>query len=504
MFKKIASNTISQVLSKAGTAIISIFLISLLTNFLTVEMYGLYSKVYNYTWIFVFLADLWLYAIAIREISANKKDSQKIVGNIMSLRLILWVVILFLSLLIAYFLPWYNSKIALISIFIASIFTIFQLLNSSIMALMQANMKIEFSLFSTVFWKFLNLVLVFLIVYFIFNIDYYKSSNITNDLPFIFIFLAWVIWVFINTLMNYFYASKIVKIRFEFDFDYIKHIFKISLPYWLALFLSVIYFKVDVILISLIEWPKMWDLSIALYSLPMKIIEVIMVVWGFYMTSVLPALTKCFKHDLKKDLKKLISFSFKILFSVSIFIFSLWILLRDYLIEIIANKDYLITPHQYNSSQAFLVVFAVVVFYFISLVFIYFLIASNNQNRLLKINIFVTLFNIIWNIILIPSFSFMWAWVVTLISQIILMILCWYYTKKIIDFKLPYTFIFENLIFWWIIYFVWNILLEYFKFGLYIDFLLYWFILSSIYSYFLYKTLKKEYKKIPDWINIWF
>jgi len=54
MFKKIASNTISQILSKAGTAIISIFLISLLTNYLSLELYGLYSKVYNYIGIFVF------------------------------------------------------------------------------------------------------------------------------------------------------------------------------------------------------------------------------------------------------------------------------------------------------------------------------------------------------------------------------------------------------------------------------------------------------------------
>jgi O-antigen/teichoic acid export membrane protein len=39
MFKKIASNTISQIFSKVATAIIAIFLISLLTNYLTVELY---------------------------------------------------------------------------------------------------------------------------------------------------------------------------------------------------------------------------------------------------------------------------------------------------------------------------------------------------------------------------------------------------------------------------------------------------------------------------------
>jgi len=78
MFKKIVSNTISQIFSKVWSAIIAIFLISLLTNYLTVELYWLYSKIYNYIWIFVFLADLWLYAITIREITNNKDKTEKI------------------------------------------------------------------------------------------------------------------------------------------------------------------------------------------------------------------------------------------------------------------------------------------------------------------------------------------------------------------------------------------------------------------------------------------
>jgi hypothetical protein len=65
------------------------------------------------------------------------------------------------------------------------------------------------------------------------------------------------------------------------------------------------------------------------------------------------------------------------------------------LIEIIANKNYIETTHLYNSSDAFLVVFAVVVFNFLSLVFIYSLVASEHQSRLLKINIIVTIINIV-------------------------------------------------------------------------------------------------------------
>jgi hypothetical protein len=43
------------------------------------------------------------------------------------------------------------------------------------------------------------------------------------------------------------------------------------------LFLSVVYFKVDVVLLSLFEEKSISNTSIALYSLPMKIVEVLMV-----------------------------------------------------------------------------------------------------------------------------------------------------------------------------------------------------------------------------------
>jgi hypothetical protein len=65
------------------------------------------------------------------------------------------------------------------------------------------------------------------------------------------------------------------------------------------------------------------------------------------------------------------------------------------MIEIIANSNYLNPDYMFNSSDAFLVVFAVIVFNFLSLVFIYSLVASENQSKLLKINIVVTIFNII-------------------------------------------------------------------------------------------------------------
>lgn len=490
MLKKIASNTFAQILSKVWTAIISIFLISILTNYLTVELYWLYLKIYNYISIFVFLADLGLYTIAIREISANKQDTQKIVWNVLSIRVILAFIIFACAIGLAFFLPWYDSTLALWWITIICFFTLFQLINSSIMTLMQANMKIEFSLFSAIFSKLVNLLSIMFIVYVVFvkqttDFDYFE--------PFLWIIWTSVLASFVNCVLNYLYARRIEKFWFAFDWDYIKHILKISIPYWIALFLSVVYFKIDIILLSLLD--PQWDTSVALYSVPMRIVEVIMVLWWFYLNSVLPSLTQKFKNKDMNDFRQLLQMSFKFLFAGWLLIFFLWVLFRENMIELIANRQYLDTWDSYNSADAFLVVFAVVLFHFISLVFIYTLIASHNQSKLLKINIVVTLFNIIWNIILIPQYWFMWAGCITLLSQIILMSLWYYYSRQVVDFIFPWKDMVKNISAGLLIFSLWLFLTQHFSLWIILDLLIYWGILFFLYVIFFYFNYRQLFQK---------
>ncbi|HBA44808.1 TPA: hypothetical protein DEG21_04855 [Patescibacteria group bacterium] len=78
----------------------------------------------------------------------------------------------------------------------------------------------------------------------------------------------------VMTLLIYFYSRKVEKINFSFHLPQIKSLVKMSIPYGLAMFLNVIYFKIDVIILSIMEPRNIADTSIALYSVPMKIVEV--------------------------------------------------------------------------------------------------------------------------------------------------------------------------------------------------------------------------------------
>lgn len=492
MFKKIASNTIAQIGSKVWTALISIFLLSILTNYLSLELFWVYSKVYNYLGIFAFLADLWLYAIAVREISTSKDQNhcKKIIWNILTLRVILGIAIIFIALAIASFLPGYQDSLTLFAIGIISIFTLISLINSSLLSLMQAKMEIEYSFVSTISWKLVTLFLIMAIAFIWFPQEIYQESSIS----FLAIMWAGLAGIALNTVMNYFKAKQLCPIVFQADWSYIKHIIRISLPYGIALFLSVVYFKIDIILLSILEPWSQADRSIGLYSLPMKIVEVLMILGGFYLNSLLPSMTQMFKNNDTLWLSKLLQISSKILISAASIIATLGILFRYDMIRIISDESiYLAEQLTYNSADALLIVLCVVVFYFISLIYIYIFIAANQQAQLLRINIMITLFNIIGNIILIPHYSFIWAAFITLLSQIILVWLTAYYSKKVVTFVFPFKFLYIIAIINILIYYIWSQAMTYFPLWSIWNISLYGIWLFIIYSIGIFFTVFKKH-----------
>jgi hypothetical protein len=93
---------------------------------------------------------------------------------------------------------------------------------------------------------------------------------------------------------------------------------------------------------------------------------------------------------------------------------------------------------------------------------------------------------------MIPQYSFMWSWIVTLFSQIVLTWMWYHYTRKIIKFHIPFNYIIKNIFIWAFMYWLWYFLLNNYKFWLYIDFIVYGWILFTMYACILFYEFKKE------------
>ena len=420
--KKIYTNTIAQIAGKIITALISILLIKVLTGYLDVAGYGLYSKIYNYLSIFAVIADLGLYTITVRELTRYADDRDmvaKISGNILSLRTLSGVLIIGLSLSIAPLLTGYNSPMALMGIAIVSLFTLMGLINSSLMSYLQAILHTEFSIVANTCGKLLTFGMILMFSAFLF------PRSTTPDIEvFTLVMLAGLAGNIVMTGLTWWYASRWQPIRFAWDITYIRDILRISLPYWLALFLWVIFFKVDIILLSILEPADIADTSIALYALPMKIVEVGMMYGTIFLNSLLPVLTTAIERKDNEKVTKLTRHAFMLLFAGGIAASGFLALFAPWVIALISTPEFVSqTVMGYGSVDALRIVGWIFLVYFVSSLYTYILIARWEQQRMMYINAGIAILNIVGNIVFIPMYSFVGSAWVTLITQILLLIL---------------------------------------------------------------------------------
>jgi O-antigen/teichoic acid export membrane protein len=181
------------------------------------------------------------------------------------------------------------------------------------------------------------------------------------------------------------------------------------------------------------------------------------------------------------------------MFSIWVIIISFWLILKDNIVKIVANEEYLeVTKlNMFTSSDAFTVILFMILFFYVWIIFSYLLIASDKQKRLLKISIILTIINIVWNIILIPYYSFIWAWIITVLTQITFLFLVYNESKKIIKFNIPYKFIWYVLVLWFFSYFILFFFINNYGVNLYLD-LLYAIILFFIYIWIIFKIEKNR------------
>lgn len=112
---------------------------------------------------------------------------------------------------------------------------------------------------------------------------------------------------------------------------------------------------------------------------------------------------------------------------ISIFLF----LTRYAVTRIISTESFTTTIlHGFTSIDAMAIVVWIFLCYFVSSLATYILIAHGRQRSMMYLNAGIALFNIIGNILVIPNYSFVGSAIVTLISQIFLLICTWWMVRS--------------------------------------------------------------------------
>lgn len=429
-----------QIMGKIFIALFGVFTSKMLATYLTVEERGMYELVYGILAITGIIADMGLYTIAIREMSDKAKDMSKVIGNILSIRTLLCVASVVLTLGVAYIYPewWNRGPVFQFGLLFASISTIFAILNGTVTSVLQAAYKMKQGTLSQIIGKAIAVSFMAMTIFVLFAKEGVANTQGTPFWGMQMLFIAGVVGNIVMYIYTTVQVKRVVPFNYKFDLSYWKELVITSFPYGLALVFSTLYFQVDKVIIDIVLPPQLADAQIGYYSAPLKIVEIFSILPQYFLNSALPLLTVYMINERAKA-SALISKSLGLLSMMAFPIVAGGTALAYSIINATNDKIYLsdLSRGFYGSDVLLQIMIFALAFSFLNALFGYVLVAIRKQYIMIFINGFALLFNVVTNFIFIPIYGIYAAAVTTVLTELLVLILGYIFARREINFHIP-------------------------------------------------------------------
>jgi len=395
--RKVFYNTAIQIIGKFFAIAISVGLVMVLTRYMGTQGYGDYAIVLTYLGFAGIVVDMGFYSITVREISKPRANIPRIVGNVLSLRTFLSVLLFGGAIGLVFLLP-YSMNIKL-GVTIASLAYLFISLRQIGVSVFQAKLRMGNNVIVDLTTRIVNLLLVFILIGMGYGIlAVLGALIIANGLGFV---LTMVL------------ARRFTKISFTIDKKVWKSLFWQAVPMAIALVLIKIYFQVDIIFLSFMKGSH----DVGIYSAAYKVLEVLITVPAMFVASILPSLSFHVAKKHFKRIKYLFQRSFDFLALMAFPITVGGILLARPIMKFVAGD-------QFEGSEKVLIwILVALSFIFLNTLMGNVMLAYHKQHRLIWQGVLGVVVNIGLNLILIPRYSYLGAAVATLITEGLVLLL---------------------------------------------------------------------------------
>jgi len=405
--RKIAYNVVFIAISKVLSTVLALVGIGFITRYLGQEGFGDYSIVLAFFAFFGAIADLGLYSITARNISREGADEEKIVGNVLALRIFASLGVFALSPLIVFFLP-YSSEVKL-GIILAAFAFVFSSTYSVLNGIFQKNLSMDKVATIELLGKVLQVAAII--------------TAVKMDLGFMAIILSLLLYMVFNLVLVVISAKKHIAIKLRFDFTYWKKFLKESLPMGISVMVTFLYFKLDTILLSILKDSS----QVGIYNAAYKVIENLTFFPAMIIGLVLPLMARNIFSD-RKRFEYISNETAKVFFLLIIPIVVGALFLSEQIIALIAGPEF-----SQSAGVLRILIFALA-FIFFGNFFNNILIAGNQQKKLMYVLSGAAIFNISANSMAIPMFSYSGAASISLFTEMLVVLLTFYLTKKYVGY----------------------------------------------------------------------
>jgi len=402
--RKIAHNTLIQVIGRGGGGVLSVVALALITRYLGLEGYGIYTTIITFLQVFGILINFGLTIITVQMVSERDEGIDKVMSNIATLRVTSSLVFFGLAPIIALFFPY--PAIIKIGIALTSFAFIFQMLIETIVGIFQKHLQMDkpalAEFISRVIYVGLAAAVIFL----------HKGI--------LFIMVALNIANFVWLLIILYYASKLVKLKPAFDWTLWKEILRRAWPIGLSIILNLIYLKADVIILSVYK-PQT---DVGLYGAPYKLIDALTTFAMMFMGLILPILASAWAKNNIERFKAVFQKTFNL---VTIFVVPMIVgtyFVAKKIMIFIASADFA------GSGKILSILVIGAGGLFVGSLFAHTIVAIDKQKAVIWGYAIDAALSLVGYIIFIPKYSYLGAAWVTVFSEILIAIISLFIVYK--------------------------------------------------------------------------
>lgn len=406
--RKIAYNVVFNAVAKVLSTILALIGIGFITRYLGKEGFGDYATILAFFSFFTHLADLGIYSVSTREISRENADEKEIVGNVISLRIVVSLVVFLFAIFIVNFLP-YSVEVQRGIVIVAAAFVF----SSSYMVLngvFQKNLAMDKVAMVELVGKIFQTGFIILAV-----VNKWTLTAIVFSL---------FIYMVFNFVVIFWLSRNYIKFKLGLNFSYWKKFIQESWPMGVSVFITFLYFKLDTILLSIMKTSA----DVGIYNAAYKVIENITFFPAMIIGLILPLMSRYIFSDREK-FEEISNKIFKVFFLLVVPLLVGTLFLSDGVINLIGGAGF------EESSDALRVLVFALVFIFFGHFFNTILLAGSLQKKLMIVLALCAIFNVTANFFLIPHYSYMGAAATSALTEIFVVALTFYLTLKYLKYK---------------------------------------------------------------------
>lgn len=402
--KKISVNAFFQLAVRLTSSFSTLIVTLLIAYFAGYELLGSFTKIVAFVSIFYLLTDFGINATFLKQ---HLKDTEKSMGNLIILRILMAIILIPAATMAASLLP-YNSTsgsgfsaLEKNGILIFSLTIMTTAITTSLQALLQKKLSFSLSLLPSLLASLSLLIVVYFGVF----------SNNLSLILFSYVVSGGVLCLLLGLTVKGQYNLQLKTQKF---FSFARQLLLLSSPLGLILFFNLVYSKADTFLIALYKT----NFDVGVYGISYRFFELAIAVPTFLSNGIYPVLLSKLKS--KKDYESALNKYLQLFAGVSVIATGLLFIFSPFMEILKQDFKASVAPLQILSLS--------LPFFFLTSILQWHFLILKKLKFLVVIYLLVLVFNIFLNVIFIPKYSYMAAAATTVISEgLVFLVMLWYF-----------------------------------------------------------------------------